>query len=54
MSLKLPDAVHLMSAIRSECGFIVTGDSDFNKLPSGMRRVRPDQQGIDSLLQQLA
>lgn len=54
ISLKLPDAIHLMSAIRSECGFIVTGDADFKKLPSGMKRVRPDEQGIDRLLRVLA
>src|SRR5476649_435131 len=30
--MKLPDAIHLVSAIRSKCRFIVSGDSDFKKL----------------------
>src|ERR1700683_2884727 len=37
--LKLPDAIHLETAIRSKCGFLVTGDTDFKKLPSGMKKV---------------
>lgn len=54
MRLKLPDAIHLASAIKNNCGFLVTGDSDFKKMPSGMERVRPDEKGIENLLQVLA
>jgi predicted nucleic acid-binding protein len=53
-SLKLPDAIHLMSAIRSDCKFMVSGDADFKRLPSGMIQVRPDDVGIDKLLRNLA
>ncbi|MGB7100573.1 MAG: PIN domain-containing protein [Xanthobacteraceae bacterium] len=52
--LKLPDAIHLISAIQSKCRFLVTGDADFKKLPAGMRQVRPDEKGIQNLLQALA
>ena len=52
--LKLPDAIHLMSAIRSNCRFLVTGDADFKKLPQGIKQVKPDEKGIENLLQVLA
>lgn len=52
--LKLPDAIHLVSAIRHDCKFLVTGDTDFKKLPSSLRQVRPDEGGIESLLRELA
>jgi predicted nucleic acid-binding protein len=54
MPLKLPDAVHLVSAIESNCRFFVTGDSDFKKMPSGIERVTPDEKGVESLLQEIA
>ena len=52
--LKLPDAVHLVSAIRHDCKFLVSGDNDFKKLPSGMKLIKPDAKGIEGLLQELA
>ncbi|MGO9396401.1 MAG: type II toxin-antitoxin system VapC family toxin [Xanthobacteraceae bacterium] len=52
--LKLPDAIHLMSAIFSKCRFLVTGDADFKKLPSSIKQVKPDEQGIQNLLRVLA
>jgi predicted nucleic acid-binding protein len=44
LPLKLPDAIHILSAIQSECAFFATGDADFKKAPPGMRLVRPDEQ----------
>ena len=52
--LKLPDAIHLTSAIYRKCGFLVTGDTDFKNLPAGMTHVRPDEEGIRNLLQELS
>jgi predicted nucleic acid-binding protein len=52
--LKLPDAIHLVSAILNDCKFLVTGDADFKKLPTGMKRVKPDEDGIEGLLRVLA
>lgn len=53
-TLKLPDAIHLVTAIRSNCGFFVCKDNDFKKLPAGMKRVRPNMQEIDDLLKVIA
>ncbi|MDO8876721.1 MAG: PIN domain-containing protein [Pseudolabrys sp.] len=52
--LKLPDAVHLVSAIRARCRYFVSSDKDFHKLPSGMTFVTPDVLSIDGLLKALA
>jgi predicted nucleic acid-binding protein len=51
--LKLPDAIHLTSAIHAGCGFLVTGDNDFKKLPKGMKQVTPDEHGVRNLLEVL-
>jgi predicted nucleic acid-binding protein len=51
--MKLPDAIHLVSAIRGRCRYLVSGDSDFDRLPEGMSPVRPDAVGIDGLLKEL-
>jgi predicted nucleic acid-binding protein len=45
--LKLPDAIHLVTAIRCNCRFFVSSDGDFKAMPTGMTVIRP---GKDSLL----
>ena len=52
--LKLPDAIHLVSAIQSDCKFLVSGDADFKKLPTGMKLVKPDERGTENLLRVFA
>lgn len=52
--LKLPDAIHLASAVRGNCGCMVTADNDFERLPNGMTRVVPDDSGIETLLRRLS
>lgn len=52
--MKLPDAIHLVSAIRSRCRYIVSGDKDFNKVPDGMTWVNLNQTGVDTVLEFLA
>jgi len=51
--LKLPDAIHLVSAIRMRCRFFVTGDKGITALPTGMIRVSPDERGIEALLREV-
>jgi predicted nucleic acid-binding protein len=53
-TLKLPDAIHLVTAIRSNCKFFVCNDGDFKKLPTGMKRVRPNMHEIGDLLRKIA
>jgi len=52
--LKLPDAIHLSSAIQHDCRYLVTGDDDFKSLPRGMELVQADETGIYNLLKALA
>ncbi len=52
--LRLPDAIHLVSAIQSRCQFLVSHDADFKTMPENMKQVRADAQGIDELLKVIA
>ena len=52
--LKLPDAIHLTSAIQSGCRFFVSTDKDFSKLPVGMERVNFDEESLSRLIQELS
>jgi predicted nucleic acid-binding protein len=51
--LKLPDAIHLVTAIRSGCRFFVSADQDFDKLPKGIERINPDEHGLSRLIKEL-
>jgi predicted nucleic acid-binding protein len=53
-SLRLPDAVHLVSAIRIRCRFFVSAARDFDKMPEGMERVSCDHDGLHRLLEGLS
>ena len=50
---KLPDAIHLVSAVRASCRFFVSADRDFDRLPQGMVRVDPDEDGLSRLMEAL-
>jgi predicted nucleic acid-binding protein len=52
--MKLPDAIHLVSAMRCQCRHLVSSDSDFDGLPQGMVRIEPDHDGIETLLKTYA
>jgi predicted nucleic acid-binding protein len=52
--LKLPDAVHLVSAIHVRCRFFVSADRDFDKMPEGMERVSCDHDNLPRLLNGLS
>jgi predicted nucleic acid-binding protein len=51
--LKLPDAIHLATAIASNCRYMLSNDDDFDRAP-GLIRVEPDEAGIEILLGALA
>lgn len=52
--LKLPDAVHLVSAIRTRCRYFVSADQDFGRLPEGMERINCDRDDLPRLLKELS
>jgi predicted nucleic acid-binding protein len=53
-TFKLPDAIHLVSAIHVGCRFFVSADRDFDKMPEGMKRVNCDQDSLPALLEALS
>jgi predicted nucleic acid-binding protein len=52
--LKLLDAIHLVTAIRSNCRFLVSGDQDFRIMPPGLSYIPSDDSSIDALLKEIA
>ena len=36
---KLPDAIHLVTAIHTDCRYFISRDEDFDRMPDGMSRV---------------
>ena len=51
---KLPDAVHLVSAIRARCRFFVSADRDFEKMPEGMEQVNCNHDGLPRMMEALS
>jgi predicted nucleic acid-binding protein len=51
--LELPDAIHLVTAMRMGCSLFLTSDRGI-KTPPGMAKIAPDQSGISKLLSALA
>lgn len=49
---KLPDAIHVVSAIRRKCRAILSNDTRL-KLPDGLQQFRPDAGGIAELIKVL-
>jgi predicted nucleic acid-binding protein len=50
--LKIPDAIHVVTAARSRCQMFLSADSGL-KLPSGMKVFVPDDAGLAELQHQL-
>jgi predicted nucleic acid-binding protein len=50
--LKLPDAIHLATALISGCSFFVTGDRRI-PVPDGMQRMKPDEASLTEIIESL-
>jgi predicted nucleic acid-binding protein len=51
--LKLPDAIHLVTAIRTRCRYFLSADKEIIP-PTHMMAIRPDGKGISDVLRALA
>lgn len=51
-TVKLPDAIHVVTAIQSRCRAFLSADSGL-KLPRGMTLFEPSQAGVTNLIQQI-
>jgi predicted nucleic acid-binding protein len=47
---KLPDAIHLVSAIQVRCRFFISADKDFDRMPDGIERVDCNHDSLPRLL----
>jgi predicted nucleic acid-binding protein len=52
-SLKLPDAIHVVTAIRSKCRYFLSNDLGIKQLPQGMTCLRPIAPDIRMILEVL-
>lgn len=50
---KLPDAIHSVTAIRSRCRFLMSGDRGMKKLPNWMSSIGPEAGSVDALIEAL-
>ncbi len=50
---KLPDAIHVATAMRKNCRYVISRDKDMDKLPLGMTRRDPGPATIAALLEAL-
>lgn len=51
-SHKLPDAIHLVTAIQAGCSFFMSDDKGV-KTPAPMRKILPDQSGVATIMDAL-
>jgi predicted nucleic acid-binding protein len=51
--LKLADAIHVATAVESECRYFVSADKDLQRLPGGLIHIRPTAEDIAVLLDSL-
>ena len=51
--LKLPDAIHVVTARRAGCRFFLSNDADLKDLPADLARIPPDAAGIQRVLEAL-
>ena len=51
--LKLPDAVHMVTAVQAGCRFFLSNDRDVRQTPPSLRAVKPDAAGVTTILAEL-
>jgi predicted nucleic acid-binding protein len=52
--LKLPDAIHLATAILAGCRYLVTRDEGFRNMPAGMQRMAPEPKQLAGIVKDLS
>jgi predicted nucleic acid-binding protein len=53
-NLKLPDAIHLVSAVQARRSFFVSADKDFGRMPKGVELVGSDHDSLSRLIRELS
>ncbi|MCI0467451.1 MAG: PIN domain-containing protein [Beijerinckiaceae bacterium] len=52
-TFKLPDAIHVVTALETGCTFFLSGDQGTKRLPQGLIHLLPDEAGIRTLMEAL-
>jgi predicted nucleic acid-binding protein len=52
--VKLPDAIHIVTAIKAGCAYFMSNDRDTRHLPEGIKQLSPDPPGIRALMDALS
>jgi predicted nucleic acid-binding protein len=52
MKIKLPDAIHMVTAIKARCTYVLTSDQGFH-FPEGITALKPDIAGLGTLTRAL-
>lgn len=52
-SYKLPDDIHVASAVESGCRYFMSNDKDMTRLPAGLQGVPANQFGVDLVIEAL-
>jgi len=52
-SYKLPDAIHVVTAVEAGCRFFMSNDKDTRHLPPGLRNVPANQVGVETVIEAL-
>ncbi len=52
-TLKLVDAIHVVTAIQAKCRYFLWTDTDMRQLPHGMAQVTPTSAGVNEILKEL-
>lgn len=50
---KLPDAIHVVTALQTKCRLFMSGDRDAKRLPAGLIQIRPNLDGRTTVLERL-
>lgn len=50
---KLPDAIHVVTAIRANCSYFLSDDEGMKRPPQGIRRIRADRARVAEAIQAL-
>ena len=51
--LKLPDAIHMVTAVQAGCRFFLSNDRGTRQTPPELRPVKPDDAGVKTILAEL-
>lgn len=53
LHLKLPGAIHMVTALQAGCRFFMSNDNDTRRTPAGIVALKPNTEGVETVLRAL-